>query len=93
MAEGTVLLPYLAVSEAGHDKGRVYAVRAEDGDHLYLADGRIKLLSSPKKKKKKHVRLIIHLSEDMTELLKAVRTDSDLLHVLRVYKKEDEEDR
>ncbi len=87
-AESSVLLPMLAVSTAGHDKGRLYAVTAEDRDYYYLSDGIRKGLLSPKKKNKMHVRVIRHLSGEMTVLLAAVRTDSDLIHMLRVYKKE-----
>lgn len=44
-----------AVSRAGHDKGRMYLVLKEEGDYVYLADGRIRTVENPKKKKRKHV--------------------------------------
>lgn len=44
-----------AVSMAGHDKGRMYLVLKEEDGYLYLADGRIRTLQNPKKKKRKHV--------------------------------------
>lgn len=44
-----------AISKAGHDKGRMYLVVKEEGDYLYLADGKIRTIENPKKKKKKHV--------------------------------------
>ncbi|MDY6104606.1 MAG: KOW domain-containing RNA-binding protein [Acetatifactor sp.] len=45
-------------SKAGHDKGRLYVVLAEMKDSVLLADGRLKTVASPKKKKKRHVQPI-----------------------------------
>lgn len=44
-----------AVSKAGHDKGQMYIIIKEEGDFVYLADGRLKPLEAPKKKRKKHL--------------------------------------
>lgn len=48
----------LARSKAGHDKDRVYMIVALDGLYAYLADGSLKPMSSPKKKKLKHIQPI-----------------------------------
>lgn len=40
----------LAVSLAGHDKDSVYAVVAEEGSMVLLADGRTRTLEKPKKR-------------------------------------------
>ena len=45
----------LAKSKAGHDKEKITAV--EDA-YVYLADGFLRKLANPKKKKKKHIQLI-----------------------------------
>lgn len=47
-----------AVSKAGHDAGRLYVITTVDGEYVYLADGRLKPVESPKKKKKKHIQVI-----------------------------------
>ena len=47
-----------AVSKAGHDKGQMYVILKEEGDFVYLADGRLKTIESPKKKRKKHLQPI-----------------------------------
>lgn len=44
-----------ARSLAGHDKGKLYIVTAADGEFVYLADGRLRLTTNPKRKKRKHV--------------------------------------
>ncbi len=46
----------LVRSGAGHDKGKLYLVVREEGDMLWLADGTIRPLQRPKKKKRRHVR-------------------------------------
>ena len=45
-------------SRAGHDKGTLYVVMAEEGDFVYLSDGRLKHPDKPKKKRRKHIQLI-----------------------------------
>ncbi len=48
----------LAKSKAGHDKGHVYVIVNTEGAYVYLADGKIRTMEHPKKKKQKHVQLI-----------------------------------
>ena len=44
-----------AISKAGHDKGQMYVILKEEGEYLYLVDGKTRGVDNPKKKKKKHV--------------------------------------
>jgi len=48
----------LVISRAGHDKDNVYMIIGQEDDFLYLADGRLRPLDRPKKKRKKHVQLM-----------------------------------
>lgn len=48
----------LAGSKAGHDKDSVYVIIREDGEYIYLADGKTRTVERPKRKNKKHVQLI-----------------------------------
>jgi ribosomal protein L14E/L6E/L27E len=48
----------LAKSKAGHDAGRIYVITDTDGAYVYLADGRLRTVGRPKKKKARHVQLI-----------------------------------
>ena len=59
-------LHLLAESRAGHDTGKIYVVVGEDGDFVYLSDGRLKTLQKCKKKNRKHVQLIRHLQSGDT---------------------------
>ncbi|MBQ7986758.1 MAG: KOW domain-containing RNA-binding protein [Clostridia bacterium] len=44
----------LVYSIAGRDKGNLFLVLKRDGDFVYLADGDMRKLENPKKKKIKH---------------------------------------
>ena len=75
----------LAVSLAGHDKDSVYAVVAEEGSMVLLADGRTRTLEKPKKKNQKHIRRIGNLPNEVREKLQRDSQNSDLVHVLKLY--------
>lgn len=49
----------LAKSKAGHDKDHVYVIIDVDETYVYLVDGKIRTMDRPKKKKKKHVQIIL----------------------------------
>lgn len=55
----------LVTSKAGHDKDRLYMIVGEEGECVYLCDGRLRGVEHPKKKKKKHIQ-IIHSSAQET---------------------------
>lgn len=52
------MIGFLAYSLAGHDKGKIYLVVGETQNYVYVADGQIRLIDTPKKKNKKHIQLI-----------------------------------
>lgn len=45
----------LVTSKAGHDKGTLYVIVAQEDDFVYLCDGRLKTPEKPKKKRLKHI--------------------------------------
>lgn len=47
-----------AVATAGHDFGKCYVIFFEDKEYVYLVDGRLRTIDRPKKKKKKHVKVL-----------------------------------
>ena len=53
----------LARSKAGHDKGHVYVIYNIEEAYVYLVDGEIRTIEKPKKKKKKHMQLILEKHE------------------------------
>ena len=48
----------LASSKAGHDEDSVYVIIREDGEYIYVADGKSRTVERPKRKNKKHIQLI-----------------------------------
>lgn len=44
-------------SVAGHDSGGYFVVLRQEGEYVFLADGKRRKLEKPKRKKWKHVRL------------------------------------
>lgn len=58
-----------ARSLAGHDKGKLYIITAVDGNIVYLADGKTRLVSNPKKKKRRHIQPEFTISDIIRERL------------------------
>lgn len=48
----------IAESISGHDAGRLYMILRAEGETLFLADGKYRSCTAPKKKNAKHVRLL-----------------------------------
>ncbi len=59
----------LVRSLAGHDKGSIFIIIKEDAEYVYLADGRLRTVSDPKRKKKKHVQISRIRDEKLCEKL------------------------
>lgn len=80
-----------AVSKAGHDKSQIYVVVAEEGDFVYLCDGRYRTLSKPKKKRRKHIQIINQTVEE--PLLRALLnsenvTDEQIKYAVKKYQRQ-----
>ena len=73
----------LALSAAGHDRGTLYLVLGEDGDRVLLADGKLRKLSRPKRKNRKHVMFLPDgLTEAVSGKLRQPLTDAALRRAL-----------
>ena len=80
----------LARSLAGHDKGKVFAVLGEEGEYLLIADGKGRTVLSPKRKKRKHVQLIVHLPGEAGAIAAEAQQDADIRKLLKAYKQEND---
>ena len=78
----------LATSKAGHDKDSVYVIIREDGEYIYVADGKSRTVERPKRKNKKHIQLI--KKKRMPEPEKGY-TVLEIKRVIKEYLKEREE--
>ena len=59
----------LAKSKAGHDKEEIFVIIKEDMEYVYLVNGKNRTLDYPKKKKKKHIQLIMYRESSLMEKL------------------------
>jgi ribosomal protein L14E/L6E/L27E len=80
----------MARSLAGHDKGEFFVILKEIEEYVFLADGKLRTMDKPKRKKKKHIQ-IIH--EDGEQRRKGLiqgndLTDSEIRKSIRCYKRE-----
>ena len=80
----------LAVSMAGHDRGKVYVVWKEEEDIVFLTDGELRPLAKPKKKNKKHIQIIKKIPEDDQISQDQKVTDEQIKYMLKCYRKERE---
>lgn len=78
----------LVTSKAGHDKDSVYVIIREDGEYIYVVDGRSRTVERPKRKNRKHVRLI--KKKRMPEQVNGF-DDLEIKKVIKEYLKEREE--
>lgn len=74
----------LVKSIAGHDEGNVYIIVETDHKFLYLVDGKIRTLDRPKRKKRKHVQLILK-KYNVSEA-----DDTAIKRILKEWNKEEE---
>ena len=82
---------FLASSKAGHDKDKIYVIIKEDTEYVWLADGKIKTVDNPKKKRKKHIQPIKYFNNEeiQTSLLEGKKvSDLEIVMILKKYKKQ-----
>lgn len=73
----------LVLSLAGHDKGETFAVLKTEGEYVYIANGAVRKISSPKRKKIKHVKpLNVKIDLDVYERVGGL-TDGALIKEIK----------
>lgn len=75
-----------ARSLAGHDKGKLYVVTDADEEFALLADGRLRPLDKPKRKRRKHIQPDYNISEILSERIKENQPvrDEDIRKAIRI---------
>lgn len=81
---------YFAKSKAGHDKNEIYYVYAEENDFCILVNGRNRTVEFPKKKRRKHLQPIEHVSDEIKKVLDEaeVLNDTVIRKALSLYQEE-----
>lgn len=82
----------LAVSKAGHDKGRLYVVLKADPQFVYLADGKNRSVDRPKKKKRKHIQINYYIPGILKQTLETKQKleDEQIKKAIKEYKNQQE---
>ena len=82
----------LVRSKAGHDAGEIFIITGTEDAYVYLADGRLRTLQKPKKKKKKHVQPTRYWDQKVTEAIESSRptVDEEIRLFIKNWKKERE---
>lgn len=80
----------LAISMAGHDRGKVYMIWGEKNDFVFLVDGEYRPLAKPKKKNRRHMQVIKKIPDEWKNLSQQSITDENIKYVLKCYRKEKE---
>lgn len=78
----------MAWSLAGHDKGKLYVIIAEDEKYAYLSDGRQRPLENPKKKSWKHIQLIKRVPTELKNLDWDHIKNEEIKHTIKVINSE-----
>ena len=76
------------VSRAGHDRNEIYVIINSDEEYVYLADGKSKTVDKPKKKKKKHIQIIVHVDQVIQTKLSQNKLfiNEDIKRAIKLYK-------
>jgi len=77
----------VVISKCGRDKGRYFIVLKSEGGYVYLTDGAMRKLVSPKKKKTKHIAITNDILENIADKLKTGKKvfDGEVKSALRIY--------
>jgi len=82
----------VAFSKAGRDRGGAFIVIRTEGEYAYIADGKLRRLDNPKKKKAKHLQPVNFIDNEIAEKLSIMKekkdgyiTDSDIRKALERY--------
>lgn len=68
----------VAISKAGHDKGRALVILGREGtEYVLTADGETRKAAEPKKKKLKHLRIEPAVAESVRERIANGMTPTD----------------
>lgn len=93
MTETTLSLGQIVESKAGRDRGRSFLIVAfPDENYVSLADGDLRKLAKPKRKKRKHIKAKPVIVKDIQTRLRAEEAllDADLRKAIKAYKEAQE---
>ncbi|NMA84593.1 MAG: RNA-binding protein [Epulopiscium sp.] len=54
-------------SKAGRDRGKMFVVVEVEDEYVYVADGKLRKIENPKKKKRKHIQITHTILDNLQE--------------------------
>ena len=89
MKNKTPVLGGVCISTQGRDKDNYYLISSVDGEFVFVADGKYKKISHPKRKNLKHIYLLPDTAEEIAKKLSAgVKVyDAEIISALKGYNK------
>ena len=74
---------------AGHDKDRFFFILREEGEYVYLVDGKYRTVGKPKRKNRKHVEAVFCEAESPGNKIRENQrvTDEELARFVKCYKR------
>ena len=79
----------ICFSKAGHDKGGAFIILHSDDTYAYIADGKLRTLEKPKKKKRIHIQISNEVNSEIENMLEneLYINDSHIRKALAKYNK------
>lgn len=78
----------MAWSRAGHDTGQLYVIVDTEEAYAYLADGKLRTLENPKKKKWKHIQVKYEIPAQLEKPNWDDIKNEDIKRAIKMMKKE-----
>ena len=79
----------IVFSKCGRDKGRAFAVLSVEGEYVFLADGQLRPLNKPKKKKARHTQPTHTVVDFAASAATGKLTDADIRRCLSPFNARD----
>ena len=81
-------------SLAGHDKQNLFVVLSVCDEYVFMADGKTRKVSKPKRKKIKHIKKVSAVSEELAEHIKSGKpiANQKILTAIKTAKQNKQED-
>ena len=74
------LVGKMAISKAGRDKGKYYIVIKQiDDNYVFIADGKLKTIDKPKRKKLKHLNISAEVASEIKEAIISNDNNVDII--------------
>lgn len=74
------LVGKMAISKAGRDKGKYYIVIKQiDDNYVFIADGKLKTIEKPKRKKLKHLNISAEVASEIKEAIISNDNNIDII--------------